>query len=98
MGTTVRLRPHVLDELAGHGLAPLPATTPEQLRDAVRDLYRYEIRRLRSELLAGRILKRDYAGRVVALRERYPLLSLPLPMWVEPQDAEAPPPMDTPLR
>ena len=67
----------MLDELARHGLAPLPTTTPEQLRDAVRDLYRYEIRRLRSELLAGHIVKRDYAGRVVALRERYPLLSCP---------------------
>ena len=93
----VRLRPHVLDELARHGLAPLPATTPERLRDAVRDLYRYEIRRLRSELLAGHIVKRDYAGRVVALRERYPLLSLPLPLWVEPGD-EARPSAIPPLR
>ena len=86
MVPTVRLRPQVLDELARHGLAPRPSTTPEQLRDAVRDLYRYEIRRLRRELLAGRIVKRDYAGRVVNLRERYPLLSVPLPLWVEPHD------------
>jgi len=93
----VRLRPHVLDELARHGLAPLPATTPERLRDAVRDLYRYEIRRLRSELLAGHIVKRDYAGRVVALRERYPLMSLPLLLWVEPGD-EARPLAIPPLR
>ena len=62
-----------------------------QLRDAVRDLYRYEIRRLRSELLAGHIVKRDYAGRVVALRQRYPLLSLPLPLWVEPEEEQPPP-------
>ena len=55
LGTILRLRPHVLEELARHGLAPLPATTAAQLRDAVRDLYRYEIRRLRSELLAGHI-------------------------------------------
>jgi hypothetical protein len=91
LGTILRLRPHVLEELARHGLAPLPATTAAQLRDAVRDLYRYEIRRLRSELLAGHIVKRDYAGRVVALRQRYPLLSLPLPLWVEPEEEQPPP-------
>jgi hypothetical protein len=81
--TGLRLRADVLDELARHGLAPGETTTPERLRDAVRDLYRYEIRRLRSELLAGRIAKRDYAGRVVDLRRRYPLLSLPVALWVE---------------
>jgi hypothetical protein len=78
-----RFRSGVLEELARHGLRPGPTTTPHQLRDAVRDLYRYEIRRLRSELLAGRIRKPDYANRVIELRGRYPLLSLPLEMWVE---------------
>ena len=76
-------RPGVLEALAGHGLRPLPTTTPELLRDAVRDLYRYEIRRLRSDLLGGRIPKVDYANRVVDLRRRYPLLSLPLELWLE---------------
>src|SRR4029077_20952689 len=71
----------VLDELARHGLHPRPSTSPEQLRDAVRDLYRYEIRRLRTELLAGRIPKREYAGHVVELRKRYPLLSLRTDLW-----------------
>jgi hypothetical protein len=80
---TRRFRPGVLEELARHGLRPLPTTTTELLRDAVRDLYRYEIRRLRSELLAGRIPKADYANRVIELRGRYPLLSLPLDMWIE---------------
>ena len=75
---TRHFRPRVLDELARHGLRPLPTTTTEHLRDAVRDLYRYEIRRLRSELLAGRIAKPDYANGVIELRGRYPLLSLPL--------------------
>ena len=80
---TRRLRPGVLEELARHGLRPLPTSNPQFLRDAVRDLYRYEIRRLRSELLSGRIRKVDYAGRVIELRRRYPLLSLPLEMWLE---------------
>ena len=47
----------VLDELARHGLNPLPSTSPDRLRDAVRDLYKYEIRRLRAEVLAKRIRK-----------------------------------------
>jgi hypothetical protein len=74
----------VLEQLARHGLQPGPLTTVELLRDAVRDLYRYEIRRLRSELLAGRIAKADYANRVIDLRRRYPLLSLPKEFWLDP--------------
>jgi hypothetical protein len=75
-------RTEVLVELARHGLRPTPSTSPQQLRDAVRDLYKYEIKRLRSELLGGSFPKKEYAGRVVALRSRYPLLSLPTEMWV----------------
>lgn len=71
----------VLEELARHGLKPHSSTSPQQLRDAVRDLYKYEIRRLRSELLARRFQKQDYAGRVIELRRRYPLLSLPVEAW-----------------
>jgi hypothetical protein len=76
-------RPTILDELARHGLRPLPHTPPEQLRDAVRDLYKYEIRRLRDRQLAGHIPRREYAGHVVALRRRYPILSLPTDLWTE---------------
>ena len=72
---------HVLEELARHGLKPQPTTSPQRLRDAVRDLYKYEIRRLKSELLARRFRRQDYAGRVVELRRRYPLLSLPVEYW-----------------
>jgi hypothetical protein len=81
----MRYHPAVLDELARHGLRPGPHTSPGQLRDAVRDLYRYEIKRLRGELLAGRFPKPEYAGRVLELRNRYPLLSMPLERWtIEP--------------
>jgi hypothetical protein len=73
----------ILDELAGHGLVPGADTPPQQLRDAVRDLYKYEIRRLRDQLIAGKILKRDYAGHVVSLRKRYWLLSIPTELWTE---------------
>ena len=76
-------RQEILDELASHGLRPRPATPPQTLRDAVNDLYRYEIRRLRDALLADRIPKRDYANHVVELRKRYLLLSVPIALWVE---------------
>jgi hypothetical protein len=79
---TYRYDARVLDALAGHGLIPRPETPPGQLRDAVRDLYRYEIKRLRRALLAGHIAKRDYADHVVALRRGYPLLSVPTDLWL----------------
>ena len=74
--------PRILDELARHGLRPQPTTSPERLREAVRDLYLFEIRRLRAELLRGNIVRTHYADHVIALRRRYPLLSLPMEQWV----------------
>jgi hypothetical protein len=71
----------ILDELARHGLRPLPDTGPQQLRDAVRDLYKYEIRRLKARLLAGEFPKQAYAGKVIELRRQYVLLSIPLQLW-----------------
>lgn len=72
----------ILDELARHGLRPLVTSSPQRLRDAVRDLYKYEIKRLRSDYLGGRIPKREYAGHVVELRKRYRLLSIPTGLWL----------------
>ena len=82
MNPTYRYDARVLAALAGHGLLPRPDTSPRQLRDAVRDLYRYEIKRLRLSLLAGQIAKRDYAAHVVDLRRKYPLLSVPMERWL----------------
>jgi hypothetical protein len=81
---TYRYHSEILEELARHGIQPLPSSPPQQLRDAVRDLYKYEIRRLRQHLLGGRILKADYARRVIELRLRYPVLSIPLQLWTAP--------------
>jgi hypothetical protein len=74
-------RPEILEALAQHGLRPAPHTRPEQLRDAVSDLYRYEIRGLRDSCRAGVFPVGELSARVVALRRRYLLLSTPLARW-----------------
>ena len=76
-----RYRPEVIDALARHGLAPGAGTPPQLLRDAINDLYRYEIRRLRQRLLRQEFPKQEYVPRVVALRDRYLLLAMPMAEW-----------------
>jgi hypothetical protein len=76
-------RPQILEELGRHGLIPAPDTAPGRLRDAVRDLYKYEIRKLRDRVIAGDIPKQTYAAYIVELRKRYWLLSIPTHLWLE---------------
>ena len=71
----------VLEELRRHGVAPTEATDPQQVRDFLSALYRYEIRQLKARLLAGEFPQREYASRVRALRRGYVLLSIPLETW-----------------
>ena len=73
--------PEALDVLAGHGLCPGPGTPPSLVRDALSDLYRFEIRRLRQRLLNGEFPKADYVDRVIDLRKKYWLLSVPHDRW-----------------
>jgi hypothetical protein len=73
--------PEFRDALGQLGLAPRETTAPAVVRDALNDLYRYELRRMRDELRAGRIPKPDYLDRVVALRKKYWPLSLTLDAW-----------------
>jgi hypothetical protein len=81
----VKYRESVLKELARHGVIPLDRTPPELVHQFVSDLHLFEIRRLKQQLLAGKIEKKDYASIVEALRRRYPILSLPVRHWVEDQ-------------
>ena len=76
-------RPDVLSSLLVHGVRPTPLTPPELVRDFVRDLYRYEIRRLRERYLNREFAKREYGDRVDKLRRRYPVLSLRAREWIE---------------
>jgi hypothetical protein len=53
------------------------------VRDYVRDLYKYEIRRLRERYMRREFSKADYAGKVDALRRLYPVLALRARDWVD---------------
>ena len=74
----------VLSELAKHGVKPDAEAAPELIHNYLNDLYRYEIRRLKEQMKGGLIPKNDYSAHVTRLRERYPLLSLPIRYWTEP--------------
>ena len=79
---TYRYREDVLSALLSHGVRPTPATSPDLVRDYVRDLYKYEIRRLRERYLRREFPKKEYSDRVDALRRKYPVLSLRARDWV----------------
>jgi hypothetical protein len=75
-GGPFHYRADVLAHLVAHGVRPTPHTRPDLVRGFVRDLYKYEIRALRDRYVRGEFAKREYAGRVDALRRRYPVLAL----------------------
>jgi hypothetical protein len=80
---TYRYRPDVLDQLWSHGVQPTPTTAPERVHEFVSDLYRHELRRLRDRLVRKEIPKEGYIDRVIALRRKYPLISLTPLQWLE---------------
>jgi len=69
-------RADVLQHLLVHGVRPTPHTSPQLVRDFVRDLYKYEIRALRERYMRREFPKLEYAERVDALRRRYRVLAL----------------------
>ena len=75
-------RSDILDALWRHGVQPTPGTNPELVRGYVRDLYKYEIRRLRERYMRGDFGKQEYWSRVDALRRAYPVLAMPARLWV----------------
>lgn len=90
---TYRYRSDVAAGLLRHGLRPTSATPPARAREALSDLYRYEIRRLRDRFRRGEVPQSAYVDRVIALRRRYALLSLPVHLWAQPANPEAIPPV-----
>ena len=85
--TLVRYRPEVLEQLLLHGVRPTSSTPPSVVHAFVNDLYRYELRRLRSALVNGTIPKAGYYDRVVQLRLKYPLVSIKPHLWVDPHES-----------
>lgn len=73
--------PEFLDALGSLGLAPRPDTPAAFVRDAVNDLYRFELRRLRDHYRAGQVPKPAFLEAVVRLRKRYWVLSLSAANW-----------------
>ena len=80
---TYRYRQDVIDQLWRHGVHPRHSTPPQLVHEFVSDLYRYELRRLRDQLVRGEIPKVGYYDRVVALRRKYPLISAKPNEWLE---------------
>jgi len=78
-----RYRADVLRELSRHGVHPTTSTRPELVRDFVRDLYKYEIRRLRERMLRQEFPRAEYAVRVDGLRRLYPVLALQPQQFVD---------------
>jgi hypothetical protein len=78
-----RYRESVLAELSKHGVVATEGTPPDLARGQVNDLYLIEIRSLRDRMKAGLIPLADYSTRVKELKDRYPLLGLPLQFWTE---------------
>ena len=75
------LKPEVLEALAAHGLQPRDDTRVALLREQINDLYRIEIRALRDQCRAGMFPVNELAPRVIELRRRYLLLSIPTQQW-----------------
>jgi hypothetical protein len=76
-------RRDVLKALLVHGVRPTERTPPELARGFVRDLYKYEIRKLRERYLRREFPKNEYSALVVQLRNRYPVLAWVAREWVE---------------
>jgi hypothetical protein len=78
-------RADVMDALRALGVQPRATTSPARVREFVNDLYTWELRRMRRALARGDFPKREYAGRVEALRRsRYWILGVPVDQWAEP--------------
>jgi hypothetical protein len=82
----VRYRAEILEELEKHGVRPTSRTRPELVSEFVADLYRYELRRLKDRLVRREIPKAGYSDRVIDLRRKYILVSIPLRHWTESSD------------
>ena len=71
----------ILDELQRYVITPAESTDPQEVRDALNDLYLRDIRALKERLLEREFPQTEYADRVRELRKNYFLLSIPIGFW-----------------
>lgn len=83
MTASYRYRQDVIDALWRHGVHPTGETPPELVRGYVRDLYKYEIRKLRERYLRREFSRQEYWEVVDRLRRSYPVLALLPQQFVE---------------
>ncbi|HUO85041.1 MAG TPA: hypothetical protein VM534_08005 [Thermoanaerobaculia bacterium] len=88
MSGRFRYRPEILSALEALNVHPKPWTDPVMVRDYLKALYTMEIRTMRvgetHRLRSGeRMEPKEYARRVVELREKYRVLSIPVRWWAE---------------
>jgi len=76
-------RTDVLEALVRHGVRPTAHTPPDVIHEFVSDLYRHELRLLRERLRRNEFPRREYFDRVVELRKRYAIISMPLSDWLD---------------
>jgi hypothetical protein len=74
--------------LLTHGVLPEADTPPAIVHDYINGLYLYEIRKTKYEMLAGEFPRSEYTNHILELRNRYPVLSLPLQFWTEDEETE----------
>jgi len=77
-------RPEILAQLLEHGVRPAGGARPSLVFSFLNDLYRYELRRLKQRRAAKHIAPQEYAAHVVAIRRRYPLVSVQVRFWTVP--------------
>lgn len=73
--------PDFLDALVLLGFVPRDDTPPLVVRDAVAELYKFELRRLRDVYRRGGQPKTELAEQVIRLRKKYWVLTLPPAAW-----------------
>ena len=96
-------RPAVLDALRRFGIVPREDTDPQRLRGLLNDLYVFQIRDLKlqheeMEKILGPQPISEYRHRLLRLKTRYSLLTVPLDHWRESPRPSLGPPSPPPLQ
>jgi hypothetical protein len=89
-------RPEILERLRAFAIFPRSHTDPGLVRDFLKALHTMEIRTIRVEQQkverrGDRSTRKAYREKVVALREKYEILSIPVNWWIAGETARSEP-------